>query len=181
MTATQIDELKFILLACGSSFADLLRTKKVEPTANKPRLTAASMREELAFASTREELSLQPDPRPVERNQEYQYYELDHGKTCTHAHQIACGEIAVGVTDDQHAGLIGEQLAAGRKRPDHAEQQRMHAVGFCKLHHQRDGCAQHGNLTGQEEMIEERGPVHDYRRAQDSGHVGCHPGEHRLG
>src|ERR1700726_1854828 len=110
-------------------------------------------------ASVREELSLQPDQRPVERNQEHQHYELDYGKTCTHAHQIACGEIAVGVTDDQHAGLIGEQLATGRKRPDHAEQQRMHAVGFCKFHHQRDGCAQHGNLAGQQEMIEEGGPV----------------------
>jgi hypothetical protein len=77
--------------------------------------------------------------------------------------------------------LIGEQLATGRKRPDHAEQKRMHAVGFCKLHHQGNGCPQHGDLAGQQEMIEEGGPVHDYRRAQDPGHVGCHPGEHRLG
>ena len=47
--------------------------------------------------------------------------------------QIARFEVAVGIADDQHAGLVGEQLAAGGEGPDHAEQQRRHARDLAKF------------------------------------------------
>lgn len=46
--------------------------------------------------------------RPPERHESHQHCELDDGEPGADARQVARGEIAVRITDDQHAGLIGE-------------------------------------------------------------------------
>src|SRR5205807_672827 len=98
MTRSSIDELQFIL-PCGNTVCGGC-SEQIGGTHSKQIAVLLA-----PVASIREELSLQPDQRPVERNQEYQHCELDERQPGTHAHQITRGEIAVGVTDDQHAGL----------------------------------------------------------------------------
>src|SRR5205823_14852333 len=54
----------------------------------------------------------------------------------------------------------------------------MHVVRFGEFHHQRDRRAEHRNLAGQQEVIDERGPVHHDGGGEDVRHVGLHPSEH---
>ena len=53
-------------------------------------------------------------------------------------------------------------------------------VRFGKLHHQRDRRAKHRNLAGQQEVIDERSPIHDDGGREDIRHEGLHPGEHGV-
>src|SRR5215469_6211958 len=64
-----------------------------------------------------------PEERPVEGDAEREPDEFDHSEKCADFDEVGVTEIAVGVTDDERCRLVGEQLAACRERPDHADPQ----------------------------------------------------------
>jgi hypothetical protein len=57
----------------------------------------------------------------------------------------------------------------------------MHVMGFGEFHHQRDRRTEHRNFAGEQEVIEERGPIHNNGRGKNIRHIGLHPREHGVG
>src|SRR5262249_43046611 len=56
----------------------------------------------------------------------------------------------------------------------------MHVMRFGKLHYQRDRRAEHRNLAGEQEVVDERSPIHDDGGSEDIRHEGLHPREHVI-
>src|SRR6267378_1072238 len=123
---------------------------------------------------------IDPNQRPVQRNQNEQDKRLCNSEDQAYLEKILCLEIAVGISHNEHCALVCEYLSTGCKCPDHTDGQRMQSLRVKELEHYRKRSAQHGGLVGEEEMIDEGSPVQNERGGQGAGHQGCHPTHHRT-